>query len=59
MLEPLPFGRYKETSDISALGIHGGSDMLEITVCDPFSPAIIWDGTDNALTLRKKAWDEK
>ena len=59
VLEPRPFGRGKELPDIRALGSHGGSDMFDITVCHPFSPTQIQDGMDYALSLLKKAWDEK
>ena len=33
--------------------------MFDLTICHPLSPARIWDGMDNALSLLKKAWDEK
>ena len=59
VLEPRPFGRHKERPDISALGSRGGSDMFDITICRPLSPARIRDGLGNPLTLLKNAWDEK
>ena len=31
--------------------------MFDITIRHPLSPARIWDGMDNALSLLKKAWD--
>ena len=59
VLEPRPFGRHKERPDISALGSNRGSDMFDITICHPLSPARIRDGFENPLTLLKNAWDEK
>ena len=44
---------------IAALGKHGGSDMFDITICHPLSPALNRDGMDNSLRFLKKAWDEK
>ena len=32
--------------------------MFGITFCNPISPARVRDGTENALNLLKKAWDE-
>ena len=49
LLEPRPLGRHKERPDISALESHGGSDMFDITICDPLSPARIRDGLENPL----------
>ena len=58
VVEPRPCGRHKGCPDISALGSHGGSDMFDITFCHPLS-ARVRDGMENALTVLKKAWDEK
>ena len=43
--EPRPFGRHRECPDISALGSHGGSDMFDITICHPLSPASMFPYT--------------
>ena len=55
VLEPRPFGRHKERSDISALRGHGGSDMFDITICHPLCLARIRDGLEDPLTLLKNA----
>ena len=59
VVEPRPFGRHNERPDISALGSHGGSDMFDITFCNPLSPARVRDGMENVLNLLKKAWGQK
>ena len=59
MLELRPFRWHKERPDIGALGSQGGSDMFDITIRHPLSPARIRDGMDNASSLLRKAWDEK
>ena len=59
VLEPRPFGRHKECPDISALRSHGDSDMFDITICHPLSPARIRNGLEDPLTLLKNASDEK
>ena len=59
VVEPGPFGRHKERPDITALGRHGGPDMLDITFCHPRSPDRVRDGMENAINMFKKAWDEK
>ena len=59
VVEPRPFGRRKERSNISAIGSHGGYYMFDITFCHPLSPARVRDGMENALSLLKKAWGER
>ena len=59
VLEPWPFRRHKDRPNISAIGSHRGSDMFNIAICHPLSPAQIRDGMDNGLSLLKTAWDEK
>ena len=58
VVEPRPFGRHQERPEISALGSHGGSNMFDITFCDPLSPARVREGMENAKNLLMKAWDE-
>ena len=58
VVEPRPSGSHKECPDISALGSHGRSDMIGITICHPLSPARVRDGLENAMNLLTKAWDE-
>ena len=41
------------------IGSHGGSDLFDITLCHPLSPARIRDCKENAMNLLKRAWDEK
>ena len=52
VLEPRPVGRHNECPDISALGSHGGSDII---ISHPLSPAQIRDRSKNPLTLLKNA----
>ena len=59
VLEPRPLGRHRERPDICAISSHGGSDLFDITLCHPLTPARIRDSVQNPLNILKAAWSAK
>ena len=50
---------FERHAALRALGSHGGSDMLDIIIHHPLSPARIRDGLENPLILLRNTCDEK
>ena len=56
VVEERSVGRYRERSDICALGRSGGTELFDVTICHPLSQARIRDVSENPLNLLKAAW---
>ena len=59
IVEERPVGRHRERPDIRALGRSGGTELFDVTICHPLSPARIRDAVENPLNLLKAAWTAK
>ena len=59
IVEERPLGRHRETPDIRAYGKTGGTDLFDVTICDPLSQARIRDALQNRLNILKAAWAGK
>ena len=59
IVEERPLGRHRDRPDIRALGRTGGTDLIDVTVCNPLSQARIRDAVQNPLNILKAAWAGK
>ena len=55
IVEERPLGRHRERPDIRALGRTGGTDLFDVTICNPLSQAQIRDAVQNPLNILKAA----
>ena len=59
VVEERPVGRHRERPDVRALGRSGGTELFDVTICNPLSQARIRNVTENPLNLLKAAWTAK